>query len=143
MPQVASLEARPALAELPRPIYLDYHATTPVDPRVAAVVMRCMTKTFGNASSVGHLVGERASATVDQARREVATLVGAEADSVVFTSGATEAINLAVSGFVRRRRREQYMQPVRIALPRTEHRAVLDTCLALEGQGEAELQWLP
>jgi cysteine desulfurase len=102
-----------------------------------------MTAGFGNASSAGHLVGERAGAAVDVARRQVAALVGGEPTQVIFTSGATEALNLAIVGFVWQRRRERPGARVRIALPPTEHHAVLDTCMGLESEGAAELLWLP
>jgi cysteine desulfurase len=122
------------------PIYLDYHATTPTDPRVAEVVYRHMMDGYANPSSRDHVLGDRAAAVVEEARGEVAALVGVSPKRVIFTSGATEAINLAIKGFVRGRPRAR---PVRIALPRTEHKAVLDTAGFLEGRGEAELIWLP
>ena len=78
------------------PIYLDHHATTPVDPRVAAVVMEAMTISFGNANSVEHLYGEMAADLVEEAKVAVADLVGADAEGVYFTSGATDSINLAI-----------------------------------------------
>ena len=81
----------------PPPIYLDYHATTPVDPRVAAVVLHAMTTVFGNANSVEHVYGEVAAALVTDARREVAALVNADPEGVHFTSGSSESIRLAVS----------------------------------------------
>src|SRR5678810_771823 len=80
-----------------RRIYLDHSATTPVDNRVAAVMTHALTETFGNASSV-HGYGQQARAAVDRARREVAALVGAKQNEIVFTSGGTEANNLAIRG---------------------------------------------
>ena len=78
--------------DVPRPIYLDHHATTPVDPRVARAVLHAMTDAFGNANSVDHIFGETAAAMVDKARNSVAHLVGADPTDIRFTSGATEAI---------------------------------------------------
>lgn len=125
------------------PIYLDHHATTPVDPRVAAVVMHHMTTAFGNASSRDHEYGEEADAVVTTARQEVAALLDASPRSVFFTSGATESLNLALQGFVRARRARPESRPVRIALPPVEHPAVLDVCRFLAERGDAELVWLP
>ena len=78
------------------PIYLDYHATTPVDPRVAAIVLRVMTADFGNANSAEHVYGDVAAELVDEARGHVAALVGADPETVNFTSGSTESIRLAI-----------------------------------------------
>src|SRR5919108_1463983 len=80
-----------------RRVYLDNSATTPVDPRVAAAMSRAVVETFGNASSV-HGFGQQARAAVDRARREVAGLIGARQNEIVFTSGGTEANNLAIRG---------------------------------------------
>jgi len=126
-----------------RPIYLDNHATTPVDPRVTAVILHHLASAFGNASSRDHDYGDEAEAAVVAARRQVAELVGVAPRWVVFTSGATESLNIALQGFVRVRRRGSVVRPVRIALPRTEHRAVLETASWLAERGEAELLWLP
>nr|WP_277866100.1 aminotransferase class V-fold PLP-dependent enzyme [Candidatus Synechococcus calcipolaris] len=79
-------------------ICLDYHATTPVDPRVAQKILRTMTDDFGNASSIDHEVGDRAEVAVKQAACQVADLVGASPRNVIFTSGATESLNLAIQG---------------------------------------------
>src|SRR5215470_8256232 len=78
-------------------VYLDNSATTPVDPRVAAAMARAVVETFGNASSV-HGFGQQARAAIDRARREVAALIGAKQNEIVFTSGGTEANNLAIRG---------------------------------------------
>src|SRR2546423_3524089 len=80
-----------------RRIYLDHSATTPADPRVVAAMLPYLTEKFGNASSV-HGLGQEARAAVDRARREVATLIGARANEIVFVSGGTEANNLAIRG---------------------------------------------
>src|SRR2546423_15425055 len=80
-----------------RKVYLDHSATTPVDPRVVEAMMPYLTERFGNASSI-HQFGQEARATVDKARRQVAALIGARANELVFTSGGTEANNLAIRG---------------------------------------------
>src|ERR671910_1238149 len=80
-----------------RRVYLDNSATTPVDPRVAAVMARAVVENFGNASSV-HGFGQQARAAIDRARREVTALIGAKQNEIVFTSGGTEANNLAIRG---------------------------------------------
>jgi len=124
------------------PVYLDHHATTPTDPRVAAVVMHHMTGAFGNASSRDHAYGDEAEAAVSHAKREIATLLDASPRSVVFTSGATESLNLALQGFVRARRARPGARAVRIALPHVEHPAVLDVCGYLAERGDVEQVWL-
>src|SRR5580698_3197421 len=85
------------------PIYLDYAATTPVDPAVAAAMAECLTAAgdFGNASSATHVFGQRAAARVEVARAQVAALIGAEPDEITFTSGGTESNNLAILGMAR------------------------------------------
>lgn len=120
-------------------IYLDYHATTPVDPRVAAVVMRYMVEAFGNPNSVDHSFGDEADEAVHRASEDVGSLVGAPASYVVFTSGATESINLAIQGFARGALKGRR---IRIALSPTEHSAVLETCRSLARDGHAELHFL-
>src|SRR5438132_6065949 len=80
-----------------RRVYLDHSATTPIDARVVQAMLPYLTETFGNASSI-HQFGQEARAAVDKARRQVAALIGAHANEIVFTSGGTEANNLAVSG---------------------------------------------
>ncbi|WP_017301520.1 cysteine desulfurase family protein [Nodosilinea nodulosa] len=118
-------------------IYLDYHATTPIDPRVAEKVLQAMTTNFGNASSVDHEVGDRAEAAVKAATHHVADLVGATPRDIIFTSGATESLNLAIQGTVQHLERSG-TKP-RIAISTVEHKAVLDTCDALHKQGRIEL----
>ena len=121
-----------------RPIYLDCHATTPTDPRVAAIVHRYMTEVFGNANSVDHSFGDEALAAVDAARRSVATLIEADPRSIVFTSGATESLNLALQGLVRAFRSQGQRGPLRVGLLPVEHLAVIETCQALAESGEVE-----
>jgi cysteine desulfurase len=123
------------------PIYLDYHATTPVDPRVAEKVMVVMTTQFGNASSVDHGVGDRSREAVEQAKKQIADLVNCRPKEIIFTSGATESINLAIQGTVLHH--EKQGEIPRIAISAVEHKAVLDTCHALEKQGRIELITLP
>lgn len=120
-------------------IYLDYQATTPVDPRVAALVMHYMTNAFGNASSADHRFGDEAAEAVEVAMQKVGALVGAPPSWVLFTSGATESINLAIQGFAAVRRAAR---PLRIAVSPTEHMAVIDTCQALVRAGAARVRVL-
>ena len=89
------------------PIYLDHHATTPVDPRVLDVMLPFFAEDFGNAASVIHAPGRRAAAAVDDARERIAAVLGAEPREIVFTSGATEANNLALQGSARLRRQHR------------------------------------
>lgn len=119
-------------------IYLDYHATTPVDSRVAHLVYHYMTEEFGNASSTDHEWGDRAETAIKQAAKEVAALIGASPREIVWTSGATESINLAIQGSLV----PNPMKPHRIGLMPIEHKAVLDTCRALEKRGWAEFVYL-
>ena len=121
-----------------QPIYLDYHATTPVDRRVADLVYQYMTEEFGNASSVDHEWGDRAEAAVKQAAKNVADLIGASPREIIWTSGATESINLAIQGSLPSNPEKSH----RIALLPLEHKAVLDTCQALEKRGWAKLLYL-
>ena len=116
-----------------RPAYLDYAATTPVDPRVAARMAECLTRegAFGNPGSSSHDYGDAAAAAVETARAQVAAAVGAAAPDVVWTSGATEANNLAVFGVANYHR----AQGRHIVTVRTEHKAVLDPCRELERRG--------
>jgi len=118
-----------------KPIYLDYHATTPCDRRVAEVVMEYMTEKFGNASSVDHIFGDEADLAVKQAAQQVADLVGARFNEVIFTAGATESLNLVLQGLPTQGKK-------RIAVLPLEHKAVLDTCHFLEKEGLAEIIYL-
>ncbi|MCC5660109.1 cysteine desulfurase [Nostoc sp. XA010] len=118
-------------------IYLDYHSTTPVDPRVAEKVMYYMTTAFGNANSVDHGYGNQAAQSVKQARQHIAELINASAKEIIFTSGATESINLAIQGHI-----NQQNTPATIIVSPVEHKAVLDTCKVLAKKGLAEIIWL-
>jgi len=113
------------------PIYLDYSATTPVDPRVAEKMIPYLTEFFGNAASRSHAFGWKAEAAVEEARAHVAALIGADPKEIVWTSGATEGNNLALKGaanFYKTKGRH-------IVTQKTEHKAVLDTVRELERQG--------
>ncbi|MGB0468065.1 MAG: IscS subfamily cysteine desulfurase [Pontibacterium sp.] len=116
-----------------KPIYLDYSATTPVDPRVAQKMIECLTLdgNFGNPASRSHLFGWKAEEAVENARRQVADLIGADPREIVWTSGATESDNLAIKGaahFYKKKGKH-------IITSKIEHKAVLDTCRQLEREG--------
>jgi cysteine desulfurase len=120
-------EARPNA----RPIYLDYQATTPVDPRVLEAMLPWFTEKFGNPGSVTHAYGREAEAAVERVREQVASLIGAEPREIVFTSGATESNNLAIKGAARFHREERD----RVVTLATEHKCVLESAKALEREG--------
>ena len=112
-------------------IYLDYNSTTPVDERVLAEMLPFFTEHFGNASSNTHTLGWYAQGAIEKARQQVADFIGAENSEIVFTSGATEAINMALKGVF-----EAYQSKGNhIITCKTEHKAVLDTCAYLEEKG--------
>jgi len=113
------------------PIYMDHHATTPVDPRVLDAMMPYLTRAFGNASSRSHVFGWEAEAAVDEARRQVAAGMNASPKEIVFTSGATESDNLATLGAARAYRAKGN----HVVTALTEHHAVLDSCHVLEREG--------
>jgi cysteine desulfurase len=113
-----------------RQVYLDNSATTPVDPRVATAMARAVTETFGNASSV-HGFGQQARAAIDRARREVATLIGARQNEIVFTSGGTEANNLAIRGLCE----AASAHGRHVITSAMEHPSVAGVCAQLEKQG--------
>jgi cysteine desulfurase len=116
---------------MPRlPIYMDNHATTRTDPRVVDAMLPYFTEHYGNAASV-HSFGQRAADAVDQPRGQIAAIIGAESKEIVFTSGATEANNLAIKGAAGMYRR----QGDHIVTTQVEHRAVLDPCRRLEREG--------
>jgi len=117
---------------------MDYHATTPMDPRVLEAMLPYFTEKFGNAASRNHVFGHVAEAAVDEARETIAQAIGAEAKNIVFTSGATESDNAAIKGVA-----EFYQERGNhIITQATEHKAVLDTCKELERRG-FEVTYLP
>lgn len=122
------------------PIYLDYMATTPVDPQVAECMMRYLTPDgeFGNPASRTHIYGQKAAIAVEHAREQVASLVGCKAEALIWTSGATEANNLALKGVAHFYQR----QGRHIVTCQTEHKSVLDPCKQLASEG-FEITYLP
>ncbi len=120
------------------PIYLDYQATTPMDPRVLAKMLPYFTEKFGNPHSRSHAYGWETEAACDIAREQVAALIGATEKEIVFTSGATESNNIAIKGVARfyKDKRNHIITPV------TEHKCVLDSCRHLEQEG-FEITYLP
>ncbi|MEZ4379721.1 MAG: IscS subfamily cysteine desulfurase [Nannocystaceae bacterium] len=120
------------------PIYLDYAATCPVDPRVVEAMLPCFTDNFGNAASRTHVFGWRGEEAVDAARIEIAKTINADPKEITFTSGATESNNLAIKGIA------EYLADKgrHIVTAVTEHKAVLDTCKYLERRG-FEVTYLP
>lgn len=114
-----------------RPVYMDYQATTPVDPRVLETMLPYFTDCFGNAASIDHEYGAEAKHVVEKAREQIAQIINARTEEIIFTSGATEADNLAILGIA-----EQYVSKGKhIITCVTDHHAVLDPCHYLESKG--------
>ncbi|PWJ57123.1 cysteine desulfurase [Dyadobacter jejuensis] len=113
-----------------KPIYFDHQATTPMDPRVLEAMVPYFTTHFGNSSSRNHFFGWEAQEAVEESKEHVAALIDAHPSEIIFTSGATEAVNLAIKGVL-----SANGAPAHIITCKTEHMAVLDTCAGLEKQG--------
>ena len=124
------------MSEVKLPIYLDSHATTPVDMRVFEEMRPYFTEIFGNASSLDHSVGYDASVAVQKSREKIAKLISADADEIIFTSGATESDNLALTGVMKKSVGDHMITCV------TEHKAILDTAYHLEESGK-KVTYLP
>ncbi len=124
------------------PIYLDYAATCPVDPRVVDTMLPYFTQMYGNAASRTHAFGWTAEEAVERARGEIASTIGADSKEITWTSGATESNNLAIKGVVEYLAHGAEGRPQHVVTVATEHKAVLDTCKHLERDG-VEVTYLP
>jgi cysteine desulfurase len=120
-------------------IYMDHHATTPVDPRVLEAMLPYFTEKFGNAASRAHSFGTEAAKAVEAAREQVAALLHADPSEIVFTSGATESNNLAIKGVMK----GPHPKENRLVTVRTEHPSVLDACKALQKEAALDAAYLP
>lgn len=121
-----------------RPAYLDFQATTPQDPRVLDAMMPFMVSQYGNPHSRTHTFGWETEQAVETAREEVAAMIGCTAKEIIFTSGATESNNMAVKGVARFYKGKKN----HVITTQTEHKCVLDSCRALEGEG-FDVSYLP
>ena len=120
------------------PIYMDYHATTPVDPRVLEAMMPSFTAEFGNAAGRNHPFGWHAEKFVENGREQIAHMIGADPKEIIFTSGATESNNIALKGAAEMYREKGDHMITQV----TEHKAILDTCKFLEKSG-IKITYLP
>ncbi len=125
------MTANKKTAGIKLPVYMDYQATTPLDPVVLEAMMPCLTNRFGNPHSVNHRYGWEAEAVVEKAREQVAGVIGAPSESVVFTSGATESNNMAIKGVLGASAPHRH----HIVTVVTEHKCVLESCRAMERAG--------
>ena len=121
-----------------RPVYLDFQATTPLDPRVLDAMLPFMIARFGNPHSRTHAFGWETEAAVENAREQVATLIGADSKEIIFTSGATESNNMAIKGVARFYKGKKN----HVITTQTEHKCVLDSCRSLESEG-FQVTYLP
>ncbi len=120
------------------PVYMDYHATTPVDQRVLDTMVPYFNQEFGNAASIDHIYGSRAAETVEKARKQIAQTINAKPEEIIFTSGATESDNIALLGVAE----QNSDKGDHIITCVTEHKAVLDSCKRLEKLGKS-VTYLP
>ena len=131
MNETRQADEKPSPNRTVQPVYLDNQATTPTDPRVVEAMLPFFTERFGNPHSTAHAYGWDAEEAVEQARSDLADLIGASPREVIFLSGATEANNLAIKGAARFRRPER----PHVVTCATEHKCVLESCRQLEREG--------